>query len=984
MDSTVERALDWTPCFADPTRGVAFFDGITIESDSITDPRRDRVLPILKEEQIFMCRQMRHLLKPGALVLDVGTGSGVFAIWAATHGCRVVAVDISERAIRVARQNAKTNAQTHDVRLTELGDCLSREGIDHLEAGDLCLKNLSFDIDFAREFSGVFDLVFLSPPYNPTCERIIPAQHASAGIIGQVCFEDQIELVPQVLKEGGTCIGNQMTPSDGDSSIYAIRKTQESFAKQDQDCTIRYAHILKETFDVEDFLKGMYGSFVNGFAQEFPTYPDPEYMEETYFKKAKKDAEKKAKCDNPRYALIYYEVENKAKEPAVGLLNERHQVPDVTWQDRIQLHRDIVEHTSDPGLIPSHSLFMQRGPVSDFPLAGDKDEQEQSKWKRSPLYIADRWVSRRGLLGTGASESDDSTPFDVMMVDTAPMHREVMSPLQLLQECKAWLPKEKNETEDEKAVRKNLLGKLLEEWQRNTLAQQEESVGPFLHPHFIKAYDPNKWSDIQCTTLASEKFEERRAPPAERLRSLIRGKVREARNRQGEVGDALEYVTIEEDKGYSYSELSVLRVPNTNRNNADYISKMRALIEEANFPQSKSEKEKAKTHLELCHEVMHERVHRIAQEALGQELAWSALIGIPLSLAYAAGDTSKSKVPDTYRGGVWLFAGVHSREWTLEHEETLFDFSRLLWMLYNGKYNVEATKSSSEVAKYQAATVSGHEAGPQMTLVETALPMEGETMTERAYKLIRGSLRYARLFLNETADNVPDSWLPWDEHKGEGQRLDEWIRRTLTTGWEIAVSREARGIEFREIDQNEDVWDRLMNFDIEKHAQLRSSLNYRRFRPPEDDNEANAKGYNITPWNMLRWLLAASSNAYKWCAPPPAGNDESSQLKKLDLLERWSENIDSFCQVNVSLERADESSKQNTVFLSVSNGCKRPVPEDYKKPDGTLGALESIARNMGCNFRAHPLNGQELEERLPGEEYGFTVSIELPAFIFEN
>src|SRR5258706_14993890 len=92
----------WQECFVDAERGVAFFDGITIEADSINDPRQDRVFPIFKKEQVFMCRQMLPLFenwKPTGrrsgppLALDVGTGSGVLAIFAAKHGCKVYALD---------------------------------------------------------------------------------------------------------------------------------------------------------------------------------------------------------------------------------------------------------------------------------------------------------------------------------------------------------------------------------------------------------------------------------------------------------------------------------------------------------------------------------------------------------------------------------------------------------------------------------------------------------------------------------------------------------------------------------------------------------------------------------------------------------------------------------------------------------------------------------------------------------------------------
>ena len=129
----------WESCLADAERGIAFFDGITIEADRITDPRWDRVLPILEEEQVFMCRMMAPLLRarPGALVLDVGTGSGVFAILAAQLGCRVVAIDTSQRAIQFARQNARNNRVTVTVSTPEPGEIqLLRQPIEEFKKSE--------------------------------------------------------------------------------------------------------------------------------------------------------------------------------------------------------------------------------------------------------------------------------------------------------------------------------------------------------------------------------------------------------------------------------------------------------------------------------------------------------------------------------------------------------------------------------------------------------------------------------------------------------------------------------------------------------------------------------------------------------------------------------------------------------------------------------------------------------------------------------
>src|SRR5207302_4131048 len=131
-----------------------------------TDPRRDRIIPILQTEQIFMCRQMAPLLKQDLWALDVGTGCGVFAIWAAKKGCRVIAMDVNPRALRFTRQNAKKNDVTVSNTLEELGQ---------IPGGGIYLLHTKFDNKFSecQEYRGRFDLVFLSPPFNPTYPGIL-------------------------------------------------------------------------------------------------------------------------------------------------------------------------------------------------------------------------------------------------------------------------------------------------------------------------------------------------------------------------------------------------------------------------------------------------------------------------------------------------------------------------------------------------------------------------------------------------------------------------------------------------------------------------------------------------------------------------------------------------------------------------------------------------------------------------------------------
>ncbi len=79
-------------------------------------------------------------VRPEAEVLDMGTGSGVCAIFAARHARRVVAVDINPAAVRCAGINARLNHLEHRI---------------EVRVGDL----------FAPVAGERFDLVTFNPPF---------------------------------------------------------------------------------------------------------------------------------------------------------------------------------------------------------------------------------------------------------------------------------------------------------------------------------------------------------------------------------------------------------------------------------------------------------------------------------------------------------------------------------------------------------------------------------------------------------------------------------------------------------------------------------------------------------------------------------------------------------------------------------------------------------------------------------------------------
>lgn len=71
-------------------------------------------------------------MSPDTAVLDMGSGSGICAVFAARRGARVVAVDLSAEAVRCTRINALLNdvAQRIDARCGDLFEPVAGERFD--------------------------------------------------------------------------------------------------------------------------------------------------------------------------------------------------------------------------------------------------------------------------------------------------------------------------------------------------------------------------------------------------------------------------------------------------------------------------------------------------------------------------------------------------------------------------------------------------------------------------------------------------------------------------------------------------------------------------------------------------------------------------------------------------------------------------------------------------------------------------------------
>lgn len=125
--------------------------------------------------------------------LDLGTGSGVGAIFAARHGYRVTAVDINPHAVRCARINALLN---------ELDDLIE------VVQGDL----------FAPVAGQRFDLVLFNPPFfRGEPEGPLDAAWRSVDVLER--FAEQL---PLFLRDDGRALIALSSHGEGDSLLQAL------------------------------------------------------------------------------------------------------------------------------------------------------------------------------------------------------------------------------------------------------------------------------------------------------------------------------------------------------------------------------------------------------------------------------------------------------------------------------------------------------------------------------------------------------------------------------------------------------------------------------------------------------------------------------------------------------------------------------------------------------------------------------------------
>lgn len=165
----------------------------------------------------------REKILPGTEVLDVCTGSGVLAIYAARLGARVTAVDIAWRAVAAARLNARLASQRVVVRRGDLLAPLPR--------------------------GRTFDVLVSNPPYVPAPGTGPPRGGASrswdAGEDGRALVDRICTVSPGALRPGGVLLMVQSALSGPETTVQRLNGAGLEASVSDR-VSVPFGPVLRE------------------------------------------------------------------------------------------------------------------------------------------------------------------------------------------------------------------------------------------------------------------------------------------------------------------------------------------------------------------------------------------------------------------------------------------------------------------------------------------------------------------------------------------------------------------------------------------------------------------------------------------------------------------------------------------------------------------------------------------------------------------
>jgi len=235
------------------------FDGVTLKSDpagaSHVALGEEALMFFMQEEQPTLWQWMKPQIqkvldtaKGEVNFLDIGTGSGIFAVLFKKHfGGNIIACDPNPRAIEIAQSNETANGLS-----------------------GICFKHEAYTTETASK--GSVKILVANPPYHVyprEVEEQIPL-HARGGDLGQWLFMDFLDTANFHLAKNGAlffhmaCLGTQEGPS---FLNYALKEVKNS--------SLTWMNVMPP-IATQDFLTGIYGDrhpdFVASVSNTYPLY----------------------------------------------------------------------------------------------------------------------------------------------------------------------------------------------------------------------------------------------------------------------------------------------------------------------------------------------------------------------------------------------------------------------------------------------------------------------------------------------------------------------------------------------------------------------------------------------------------------------------------------------------------------------------------------------------------------------------------------
>lgn len=156
--------------------------------EGVYQPRKDsRLLADVVEQEL-----------DGSSLLDVGTGCGYLAVIAASEGADAVAVDINEKGLRAARENADRN--------------------------DVAVRTVRSDMFDAVD--AMFDYIVFNPPYLPGSRDDVSMEQLAwnGGTSGRKVLERFIEECSSYLAEDGVVLIVQSSLTGEEETLRSFRE----------------------------------------------------------------------------------------------------------------------------------------------------------------------------------------------------------------------------------------------------------------------------------------------------------------------------------------------------------------------------------------------------------------------------------------------------------------------------------------------------------------------------------------------------------------------------------------------------------------------------------------------------------------------------------------------------------------------------------------------------------------------------------------